>query len=70
MSDLEPAKRSISVTLDEIKQGESDFKAKHGVDIADQDEWQSLGEIVSRIEAKLLARMPDKPAAAVAEEVV
>jgi hypothetical protein len=59
MSDLEPTKRSIKATLDEIKQGERDFKAKHGVDIADQDEWESIGEIVSRIEAKLLARMTD-----------
>lgn len=66
MSDkTDAAKQSITATLSEISAGEAAFKQQHGVDIADADEWQSLGEIVKRLEAKWLAAR----AAAVAEEV-
>jgi hypothetical protein len=62
---LEATKQSITATLSEISTGEAAFKQQHGVEIADADEWQSLGEIVRRLEAKWLAA----GAAAAAEEV-
>lgn len=58
-SDLEVRKREISAMVDDVKAIEDHFRA-NGVDIADEDGWMQLRDIVNRIERKLLANMPAK----------
>lgn len=53
-------RKSTKATLDEIVDREREFKEQHGIDIRDEDEWQTLGEIVRRIEEKIT---PKKDAA-------
>jgi hypothetical protein len=50
-------------TLNEIAVGEAEFKARHSIDVRDEDEWMQLRDIVARIERKLMAKLPAKDAA-------
>jgi len=54
MTDYEDfIRRSTKATLDEIVDNERAFKKSTGIDIADEWEWQQLGDIVKRIEERL-----------------
>jgi hypothetical protein len=61
MSDNEPVRRSITATLNEICAAEKSLK-EQGIDVRDPDEWQELGEIVARIERKLMANRKENAA--------
>jgi hypothetical protein len=61
MSDNEPVRRSITATLNEICATEKSLK-EQGIDVHDPDEWQELGEIVARIERKLMANRKENAA--------
>lgn len=61
-NDLAPVRRSTAATLDEIARGEQAFKAQHGIDVSDPDEWMQLRDIVARIERKLAAGLKDSAA--------
>jgi len=52
-------RRSTKATLDEIVDSERAFKKSTGIDIADEWEWQQLGDIVKRI-GKNLEKFPDE----------
>jgi hypothetical protein len=58
--DLEWQKREIAAALDGVVEGEKAFKQQHGIDIADEDDWLELGEIVKRIELRLATKMTSK----------
>lgn len=58
-SDLEVRKREITALLDGVIAGEQYFRDR-GVELADEDEWMQLRDIVARIERRLLANMPSK----------
>jgi hypothetical protein len=58
-TDIEWSRREISNTLQEISATERALK-EQGVDIRDEEEWQQIGDIVARIEQRLLKAREDK----------
>jgi hypothetical protein len=61
-SDLEVNRRQITTLVNDVSSAERHFRDR-GVDIADEDEWMQLKDIVARIERRLLANMPARKAA-------
>jgi hypothetical protein len=63
----EVRRRQISTLVGDVADAEQSFRDR-GVELADEDEWMMLRDIVARIERKLLANMPSQPAQSEAAE--
>lgn len=55
--DSDVRRRQISTLVNDVSSAEQHFRDQ-GVEIADEDEWMQLKDIVARIERRLLANMP------------